>query len=279
MPFNQTEVEQLLADTGRRCCICKLLHHVSVHHIDPSYRGGSDHIDNAIPLCPTCHDVIHTSYSPGRSTRSYTPNELRLHRQHTIELARMTSTPGLAVPAISEVGDTAHTTSASSECEKRDLARGILRTVYSLRDAIQSARIPATFGGESEAGRRILEAAGLPFEGKSVTELVWTSRWNPIRELTIQLNDLALEAEVIFGNEARTLIWELQALVGRFGVDVNMYVSMNSSLSERRGMDPVRMELYKNVFGGMGSSERDEVGEGLSATLTRIEAYLRTYIL
>jgi hypothetical protein len=35
MGFNQEKAEQLLADTGRRCCICSSLHNVQLHHIIP----------------------------------------------------------------------------------------------------------------------------------------------------------------------------------------------------------------------------------------------------
>ncbi len=89
MSFEQSEAEQLLADTGRMCCLCGTLHRVSLHHIQGKEEGGTDDIDNAIPLCPNCHDEVHgrCGYSPGRTTRTYTPSELRLHRQRTIDLA------------------------------------------------------------------------------------------------------------------------------------------------------------------------------------------------
>lgn len=80
MGFDGTEAEQLLVECGRRCCICGRLHRVQVHHIVP----GDDHIDNGIPLCPNCHDEAHTGYSPGRTTRAYTPTELKQHRKRTI---------------------------------------------------------------------------------------------------------------------------------------------------------------------------------------------------
>src|SRR4051794_6680866 len=90
MAFKKSEVEELLAKTGRHCCICKVLHQIQVHHIVPLEKGGSDEIDNAIPLCPTCHDAVHKEYSSGSVTRAYGPDELRRHRSETIELVRST---------------------------------------------------------------------------------------------------------------------------------------------------------------------------------------------
>jgi hypothetical protein len=81
MGFDKVEVEQLLAECGRRCCICGRLHRVQVHHIIP----GDDNIENGIPLCPNCHDESHSQYSPGRTTRTYSPTELKLHRKRTVE--------------------------------------------------------------------------------------------------------------------------------------------------------------------------------------------------
>ncbi len=88
MAFNRTEAENLIVQTGRRCCICHRLHDVQLHHIIPSGEGGSDNIDNAISLCPNCHNEVHIGSTPGRVTRRYTPPELKLHRERTIELAK-----------------------------------------------------------------------------------------------------------------------------------------------------------------------------------------------
>jgi HNH endonuclease len=88
MGFQPQEVEELLARTGRMCAICKRRHRVQVHHITPISERGSDHIDNAIPLCPNCHDEVHSPYAPGRITRSYSASELRGHLAETIRLAR-----------------------------------------------------------------------------------------------------------------------------------------------------------------------------------------------
>jgi len=76
MGFRRDSVEKLLAATGRRCCICGTLHCVQVHHIVPNEHGGSDRIDNAIPLCPNCHDNVHAQKASGRTTRSYSADEL-----------------------------------------------------------------------------------------------------------------------------------------------------------------------------------------------------------
>lgn len=87
MPFRTREVARLLVETGRRCAICRSLHNVQVHHIRPRALGGTDDIENAIPLCPNCHNEVHGSYALGRVTRRYTEAELREHLRRARELA------------------------------------------------------------------------------------------------------------------------------------------------------------------------------------------------
>jgi len=38
------------------CCLCKAVG-VEIHHILPQEEGGPDTIDNAPPLCPSCHEI------------------------------------------------------------------------------------------------------------------------------------------------------------------------------------------------------------------------------
>ena len=88
MGFDPKEVDELLAATGRQCCICGELHQVQIHHIMPKEKGGSDAISNGISLCPNCHDEVHKDYVSGRTTRVYTTNELKKHKKRTIGRVR-----------------------------------------------------------------------------------------------------------------------------------------------------------------------------------------------
>lgn len=96
MAFDQSDVDRLLAETGRMCAVCGTLHHVQVHHIQPSHQGGPDTYDNAIPLCPNCHNEVHSEYGKGRVSRMYTETELRQHLARTKGVAskRVAQRPG-----------------------------------------------------------------------------------------------------------------------------------------------------------------------------------------
>ncbi len=42
--------------THFQCCLCKALY-VEVHHIIPEAEDGPNSIENAAPLCPSCHET------------------------------------------------------------------------------------------------------------------------------------------------------------------------------------------------------------------------------
>jgi len=57
MAFPENIKEEALKRSGFRCCICKDIA-TDVHHIKPTYKKGKDTIENAAPLCASCHDLF-----------------------------------------------------------------------------------------------------------------------------------------------------------------------------------------------------------------------------
>jgi rubrerythrin len=57
MSFNEKIKIEVKEKAAFRCCRCQSIS-VQVHHIIPEAAGGSDVIDNAAPLCPSCHDAF-----------------------------------------------------------------------------------------------------------------------------------------------------------------------------------------------------------------------------
>lgn len=56
MPFSEKikfEVKRLSHQT---CCVCKNIG-IEIHHIIPQSENGPDDLDNAAPLCPSCHEI------------------------------------------------------------------------------------------------------------------------------------------------------------------------------------------------------------------------------
>ena len=57
MPFSEKVKSEAKRNSNFRCCICNKVF-VEVHHIIPETEGGLNTIDNAAPLCASCHDLF-----------------------------------------------------------------------------------------------------------------------------------------------------------------------------------------------------------------------------
>ena len=56
MPFSESVKKDSLERAHYTCVVCRKPGvSLQVHHIKPQGDGGDDTIDNACPLCPTCH--------------------------------------------------------------------------------------------------------------------------------------------------------------------------------------------------------------------------------
>lgn len=57
MGFSEELKIEVKKKSHYRCVVCNSFGPLHVHHIDPSSEGGSDDFDNAVALCPSCHDI------------------------------------------------------------------------------------------------------------------------------------------------------------------------------------------------------------------------------
>lgn len=92
MSFARSDVDKLLADCHRRCCICHQYCGVKMEtdHIVPQADGGQDAIDNAIAVCFECHAEIHCYNDNHPRGRKFRPEELRMHRDRWLQICRET---------------------------------------------------------------------------------------------------------------------------------------------------------------------------------------------
>lgn len=56
MPFSEKLKVEVRKRAHLSCCLCKALG-VEIHHIIPQEEDGPDTEDNAVPLCPSCHET------------------------------------------------------------------------------------------------------------------------------------------------------------------------------------------------------------------------------
>lgn len=57
MGFSEELKLEVKQKAAFQCCRCRAIS-VEIHHIIPESEGGPDVIDNAAPLCPSCHALL-----------------------------------------------------------------------------------------------------------------------------------------------------------------------------------------------------------------------------
>ena len=88
--FNVHEVEALLTQCHRRCCICHRFCGVKIEidHIDQKADSHDNTIENAIPVCFECHAEIHSYNDRHPRGRKFSSAELRAHREQWLSLCK-----------------------------------------------------------------------------------------------------------------------------------------------------------------------------------------------
>jgi hypothetical protein len=117
MPFDRTEVSLLLAAVHRRCCICHRFcgFKMETDHMLPKAEGGSDKIENAIPVCFECHAEIHAYNVMHPRGRRFTEEELRVHKEQWLRICK--ESPGSLISSESPDSDVGPLNALVSELE------------------------------------------------------------------------------------------------------------------------------------------------------------------
>lgn len=106
MTFDRSEVAKLLAHCHRRCCICHRLCGIKIelHHVEHKSDGGSDNIENAIPLCFECHAEVNHYNDKHPRGRKFTNEELLLHKNQWLDICAKHPEALISAPRDTDVG-------------------------------------------------------------------------------------------------------------------------------------------------------------------------------
>ena len=119
MSFPATDAAKLLVECKRHCCVCwrRCGFRMELHHIRPRSEGGSDDIENAIPVCFDCHAEIE---STGPRGRRFTSGELKEHKRRWLKL--VATSPSALVDAAQRQTETGPLEALQAELDYNGLA-------------------------------------------------------------------------------------------------------------------------------------------------------------
>lgn len=106
MSFDKKKASQLLAKCHRRCCVCHRFCGVKMelHHAEHSSDGGSDDIENAIPLCFECHAEVNHYNDAHPKGRKFSKEELLEHKKQWLIVCSKYPQALIAAPRDIDVG-------------------------------------------------------------------------------------------------------------------------------------------------------------------------------
>lgn len=106
MAFDKNKVSVLLAQCHRRCCVCHRFCGVKMelHHIEQKSDGGSDDIENAIPLCFECHAEVNHYNDAHPRGRKFSKEELLVHKKQWLETCANYPAALISAPRDVDVG-------------------------------------------------------------------------------------------------------------------------------------------------------------------------------
>jgi len=95
MSIPEETVAEVLSKSARHCCICRhfMPLQIQVHHILEKSNGGTNDIDNLIPVCITCHSCVHTDT---KMTKGFSNKELIKSRNNVYDLVACGKLPAKA---------------------------------------------------------------------------------------------------------------------------------------------------------------------------------------
>lgn len=161
---------------------------------------------------------------------------------------------------------------------EHELARRLLTAVYKVRERIKAARSPMIPGGEFEAA---IEEAGIEDAERErgvgytdeATRAVYDRRWRRVSDAMSELGVEALEAEAVWGNEARDALQPLRNCVGELFSLMNQHVRHTTEGHPRD--DDRKREIQERFWGIRGE---DELGDQLDEAVEAVDALARPYL-
>lgn len=157
----------------------------------------------------------------------------------------------------------------------------VLRALYKIREAVKHVRRPYMRLGEVVAA--VGAATGTPLDVTDIDDfdefmetgrsVAYESRWRGVSEALQDLDVARLEAEVIWGGEASSLLSELRSLVNELRLSLNDYLEDREDPEIMEYTSEQRAQL-KAIVIGRGDAG-DEFNNRVEALVARIEQFVR----
>lgn len=158
-----------------------------------------------------------------------------------------------------------------------DAARSLIRSMYRLRDEIQSSRSPFISGHEFP------EDYGLPGARTSEQEAqawahVYNNRWKPVREAVLDFESHVLEAEALWGRDVREKADGLRQCAINLQVAMEAVIDDKAHGGENFSSDKQFGKDMRSIVSASRQDKDNTLTQKISAAITSIEAIARPHL-
>ncbi len=164
-----------------------------------------------------------------------------------------------------------------------EVAIGLLRSTYKLRDRINAFRQPFMPAGESAHAledREIAEQNGFESIRESQKGVVagYLYRRKEIIESLENFDVASLEAEVLWGNDVKTLTKDVYGLIREINWAIGKLISLSKEKHIRNRSDKVENRVDSILYGDDDKEDEYNFGAILEKTVNNIENFLKPKI-
>lgn len=155
-----------------------------------------------------------------------------------------------------------------------DLARKILTSVYKFRNAIERVRNPfmsaSEYGSTAEPGK---SAEEIKYEG---TAKAYQTRWEPVYQALVQLDEATAEAEALWGSQINEVIKSLKDCSKELLININHYLL---SLRSKQALTDKQVQKIDSIIYSGDGPEKDEFYRKLLEAIKKIEEMLKRHLM
>lgn len=159
-----------------------------------------------------------------------------------------------------------------------EVARGLIRATYKLRDEISYSRNPFTSAHEFPKGYDPLQKT--PEKEAEAWSYVFTNRWKPIAEAVQEFDTQTLEAEALWGSDIKNKAFELRRCANTLRAAMEEMVSNEASGNRHfKSDEEFGKKIKAEVSAGWGRSEdKNELSERIDNSIKQIEKEVRPHL-
>ena len=159
-----------------------------------------------------------------------------------------------------------------------EVARGLIRATYKLRDELRACRAPFIRAQEFPEGYYNPAGTSTPENEAQAWAHVYKNRWQPVWGALQEFDAQTLEAEALWGSEIRAKTDELRECVAELNAAIDAVISDKASGGRDFEIDKEFGRKMRSTVSASGSDEKNELTKKIAKAVTGIEDKVRPHL-